>query len=299
LFTLGPTELRTSDPFGFFEVSLQDRASTSLLVMPPIVPLPQIDIAPGGRVGEGRPRLNAPQREVSAAAVRQYLPGDSLRHIHWPTSARKDDFFVHLFDSTPSSDWWILLDLYEEVQRADEDTSSEEQGVIVAASLADRGMQLGHSVGLIAHGSHPVWLPPQEGHANRWEILRALALIDIGVWSLQHLLARFHPSIGQDASLIIITPDFKGDWIQSLFPLLRRGIIPTVILLSPAPGGSDVGVSSLLVELGISQYVITDDLLDRPEARPGEAGRWEWQVTPSGRAVPVKSPGDLDWKRLA
>lgn len=299
LFTLGPTEMRTSDPFGFFEVSLRDSASTSLLVMPPIVPLPHIDIAPGGRVGEGRPRLNAPERSVSAAAVRKYLPGDSLRHIHWPTSARKDDFYVHLFDSTPSSDWWILLDLFEGVQKSPGETATEEQGVIVAASLADRGLQLGHSVGLIAHGSHPIWMPPQEGHANRWEILRALALIDVGVWPLQLLLKRFQPAIGGDASLIIITPDMRGKWIQALLPLLRRGIVPTVILLDSDHGGRDLGVSRALIELGISQYVITDDLLERPEARPGESGRWEWLVSPSGRAIPVKTPGDLDWRKLA
>ena len=116
LFTLGPTSLRTGDPFGLYTVTLQYPESLPLLVLPPIVPLPTIEVAPGGRTGEGRPRIDALERTVSAASVREYRPGDSLRWIHWRTSARRDALFVQIFDGTPASDWWILLDMNRYVQ---------------------------------------------------------------------------------------------------------------------------------------------------------------------------------------
>ena len=50
IFTLGPTTLRTTDPFGLYTVSIADAASATLVVMPPVVPLPMIEVAPGGRV---------------------------------------------------------------------------------------------------------------------------------------------------------------------------------------------------------------------------------------------------------
>ena len=88
VFNLGPTSLRTSDPLGIYTVLIHDPASVSLMVAPPIVPLPHIDIAPGGRSGAGRPRTNAPERSVSASNVRPYVPGDDLRLLHWRTTAR-------------------------------------------------------------------------------------------------------------------------------------------------------------------------------------------------------------------
>jgi uncharacterized protein (DUF58 family) len=301
MFTLGPTELISGDPFGLFEVSVQDPASTSLMIMPPIVPLPTIDIAPGGRAGEGRPKQNAPEWTVSATSVREYSDGDSLRWIHWPTSARKDDFFVRIFESTPASDWWIAVDLNKDVQTGQGQKSTEEHAVIFAASLADRGLRLGNSVGLVAYGSHPVWLPPRDGNETRWEILRVLALVEVGEKSLHDLLQQFHSSISHNSSLILITTDINATWISALLPYFWRGIIPTVIMLDPKSFGKNIEYHNTikkLMEFGISHHIITADLLDRPEARPGESGKWEWRISPSGRAIPIKTPGDMDWKIL-
>ena len=49
LFTLGPVTLRTGDPFGLYSVTLEYPTSIPLLVMPPIVPLPALEVAAGGR----------------------------------------------------------------------------------------------------------------------------------------------------------------------------------------------------------------------------------------------------------
>ena len=68
LFTLGPTSLRAGDPFGLYTVTLRYPASLPLMVLPPIVPLPAIEVAPGGRAGEGRPRPSAVERSVSSPA---------------------------------------------------------------------------------------------------------------------------------------------------------------------------------------------------------------------------------------
>jgi uncharacterized protein (DUF58 family) len=166
LFTLGPTTLRTGDPFGLYTVTLHHPDSATLMVTPPILSLPTIEVAPGGRTGEGRPRANAPERTVGAASVRDYVQGDSLRWIHWPTSARRDSLFVKLFDGTPAGDWWVFLDLDQSAQAGQGQASTEEHGVILAASLADRGLRSGRAVGLVTHGEELVWLPPQEGGAG-------------------------------------------------------------------------------------------------------------------------------------
>jgi uncharacterized protein (DUF58 family) len=301
IFTLGPTSIYTGDPLGLYTVSLHYPESTPLTVTPPIVPLPGIEVAPGGRAGEGRSRPNAFERTVSTTGVRAYVPGDSVNSIHWPTSARKDSLYVRLFDSTPSGDWWLFLDLDEQAQIGAGAASTAEHSIILAASLADRGLQQGRAVGLVTHGQTLTWLPPQTGDNQRQEILRALAVVTPGRRSLAELLDRIQPGFSQITSLIIITPAFDGGWVKTLLPLLRRGAVPTVLLLDPVSFGSRGSARSalaLLADLGITAHLITRDLLDRPEARPGQRGQWKWRVSTTGRAVAVRRPRNLAWRDL-
>jgi uncharacterized protein (DUF58 family) len=205
-------------------------------------------------------------------------------------------------DGVPSGDWWIVLDMDQCVQAGEGQNSTIEHGVILATSLADRGLRAKQAVGLITHGQDLLWLPPQGGDHQRWEILRALALVSPGATSLSDLLSREGPAFGQSASLIIITPSVDGGWVESLVPLLRRGITPTVLLLdSMSFGGTgDVrGVAAMLADLGVLHHIITRDVLDQPEARPGREGHWEWRILSTGRAVAVRHPRDTAWKVLS
>jgi uncharacterized protein (DUF58 family) len=300
VFTLGPTTLYTGDPFGLYTVSLHYPDSSPLTVTPPIVPLPTIEVAPGGRAGEGRSRPNTFERTVSTHGVRDYVPGDALNSIHWPTSARQGSLFVRLFDSTPAGDWWLFLDLDEQVQIGQGFNSTEEHGIILAASLADRGLRTGRAVGLITHGQGLAWLPPQTGDNQRQEILRTLAQINAGPRPLGELLDRIQPTLSH-TSLIIITPAVDGAWVKALIPLLQRGLVATVLLLDPVSFGGHgeaQGTLALLNNLGVTRYLIDRDLLDRPEARPGQRGTWQWRVSPTGRAVAVRRPRSLAWRGL-
>jgi len=302
LYILGPTSLVAGDPLGLYKVTVHDPASAPLVVMPPVVPLPAIRVSAGGRAGDGRPRPKGADQTVSAASVREYVPGDSLRWIHWRTTARLDKPYVRLLDGTPSGDWWIVLDMERRAQAGEGEDSTDEHAIILAASLADRGLRLGRSVGLAAQGEKLVWLPPKGRDAQRWEIMRSLALVSTGQLPLSELLDRAGPAVGRHASLIVITAAVDGAWVPPLLRLIQRDVTPTVLLLDPQSygGSGDVrGAEATLADLGVTHYVITRDLLAQPEARPGEQGRWEWRVLPTGRAVPVRGPGDAAWRELS
>jgi uncharacterized protein (DUF58 family) len=302
LYTFGPTTLKTKDPFGFYTVTIHDPTNTTMMVMPPVVSLPPIQVAPGGRAGEGSPRVNAPEKTVSSASVRNYVPGDSLRWIHWPTSARKNDFFVRIFEGSPIGDWWIILDLEESVQVGQGLDSTEEHGIILAASLVDLGMRTGHSVGLVTHGEGLVWLTPQMSDEHNWAILRELALIKSGKKTLTELMNIARPGLSQNTSLIVITPDVSGSWLESLLAIRRQEIVPTVLVFDPSTFGVEMGPKNLaenLSGLGVVHDIIPKDLLDRDEIQPGHEGHWEWRVTPLGKAVPVVDPEELTWRNLS
>jgi uncharacterized protein (DUF58 family) len=302
LYRLGPTSLKFSDPLGIYVIQLEDPRSADLMVTPPIVPLPPIQVAPGGHSGEGQPRPNAPERTVSAAMVREFVPGDDLRWLHWRTTARRQQPYVRLLDGTPAGNWWILLDMDARVQLGQDQNSTEEHAVILAASLADRGLRQRRAVGLVANSQELVWQPPKSGDAHRWEILRSLALASPGPNSLGQLLARLQPIFSQKASLILITANARGDWLESLLPLIWKGAVPSVLLLEPRSFGGEVDPTPLVSQLvgqGIAHTLIPRSLLDRPEARPGQGGLWEWRVTSLGRAIPVRQPAEADWRELS
>jgi uncharacterized protein (DUF58 family) len=302
LFTLGPTTLRSGDPLGLCSLEIQHPNSTILLVLPPVLPLPPIEIAPGGRTGEGRrARRSAMETTVTVETVREYAPGDPLKAIHWPTSAKRDSLYVRQFEHMPSSDWWIFLDLQGEVQAGTGSASTVEHGIILAASLVDKGIRLGHSVGLVTCGQELVWMPPQRTSGHLMSILRALAVIQPGEMPLADLLKSGHQSIQRRASLIIITPDVKADWAVPMLQLMRKGIAPTVLMLDPVSFGKTESAEptlSFLTDYGITHNIVHRELLDRPEARPGTQGKWEWRVVGRGKAVAVRRPADTGWRQL-
>jgi hypothetical protein len=101
--------------------------------------------------------------------------------------------------------------------------------------------------------------------------------------------------------MIIITPATHGDWIKSLLPFMRRGVVPTVLLFDPVSfGGAGEGSGALgwLTDMEIAHHLVTREMLDRPEAKPGRAGYWEWRTSPLGKAVAIHKPRETNWKVL-
>jgi uncharacterized protein (DUF58 family)/transglutaminase-like putative cysteine protease len=268
IYTLGPVTLKSGDPFGIYEVAVDYTDAVNMMVAPPVIALPEIEIASGERIGEGKSSIRATRQTISTAGVREYVPGDSLRWLHWPTTARIGEPFVHIFDDEPTSDWWILLDMDPNVQAGVGKRSTIEHGIILGASLVNRGLQLGKYVGLVAHGDELAWHPPKIGDTHLWTILRSLAKIQAGGPTLTQVLNRIRTSLGARTSLIIITPNLSPDWINALELVKRLGIVPTVLILDPETFGGAGQVEVFrrrLMKLGVAHYTIEADLLDSPK----------------------------------
>jgi uncharacterized protein (DUF58 family) len=156
-------------------------------------------------------------------------------------------------------------------------------------------------VGLVTYGEKLNWLPPQRSSGHLMDILRALAVVHAGKRPLADLLVEAKHAIRRGASLIVITPNMEADWLAPLLHLVENGVTPTVLLLDPTSFGSANvadGVRGVLTNYGIRHTLIRRELLDRPEARPGRQGRWEWKVVGPGKVVAVQRPAKAFWRRL-
>jgi len=300
VFTLGGTTLETGDPFGIYTITLEDPTSSMLAVMPPIVSLPYFNILSSGWAGEGRTNPHSLEETINASHTREMVPGDPMKLIHWKTTARRSKFHVRQADGTHAGDWWILLDLHKDSQVGMGWDSTEEHGVILASSLIAQGLKDDHSVGLAINGNEPAWHVPRRNEHQQRALQKSLAMTSQSDISLKDYLQRTDKAFGSRCSFIIITACTEIDWTQSLLPLMWRGILPTVFLLDGNTFGRSADthhLSSVLGSLGVPCHLIPKELLDKPQARPGHKGEWEWRVSGTGRAFAVNRPVG-DWRGL-
>ncbi|MCY4116746.1 MAG: DUF58 domain-containing protein [Caldilineaceae bacterium] len=150
VFRLGPFVLRTGDPFGLFSLEMAYAESETILVFPRVALMPALDLPRGNLSGRDR-RRKAYSGSERAPVVRAYRPGDSLRHVHWPSSARQGELIVTEVETEPSGDLWIVLDVNRRVQSGEASTSTLETGIVLAASAAAEYLGGGErrSVGLL------------------------------------------------------------------------------------------------------------------------------------------------------
>jgi uncharacterized protein (DUF58 family) len=304
LFSLGPWQATTGDPLGFFEVTVDHPESQSILVYPPVVYLPTLHLPKGAASGAGRTSRHALEVTTNAAGIRAYSPGDSLSRVHWRTTARLDSLMVKTFDLEPSGDLWIVLDLDAAVQAGVGEESTEEYGVILAASLASRTLGENRAVGLVAYGASdarsdsgaqplPTIVMPQKGNAQQWRILQALATVRAGgAWPLKRVLAEMDRNLGRGITLAVITPSCDPGWVAELLPPMRRGVSPTVVILDPESFGGEGNVEAmigLLADLGVSSHRIAQGMPFKPIVEHKRVGRPKYRVLPgTGRVIAVE-----------
>jgi len=117
-FRLGPLVLRNTDPLGIFRMARSLSSSGYLVVYPLTVDLPSFQPSISELAGGEARHRRTYQVTTNAAGVRDYVPGDSLNRIHWPTTARLNRLMAKEFELDPTADVWIYLDLNAAVEGA-------------------------------------------------------------------------------------------------------------------------------------------------------------------------------------
>ena len=299
-FQLGPWALRSADPFGLFEITISYPETEQIVIHPPIYSRAPIPL-PAGH-SSGRPRARSPswQATINAAGVRSYRPADPQRWIHWPTTAHRDELFVRQFDLDAAGDIWLVIDMQADAQLGQGADGTEEFAVLLAATLSAQALDQNRAAGLAAYGRQPQLVAPNRGQGQQWKLLQALAVMNADG---EHDLSRALRDVGQIArrgsAAIIITPSDRADWLPDLLPLAQRSVRPNVVLLDRASFASDgasaseggsAGLRDAVRDLGFEATLVNQGELGEPVEEQERRGYWEFLVTGTGKAVPVRSP---------
>ncbi|MDW8054667.1 MAG: DUF58 domain-containing protein [Anaerolineae bacterium] len=257
-FTLGPLEVRSSDPLGFFEIRRRLPHVGQVLVLPYTAPLGEVALANTAGFNEAARARRSFGDAVNAAGVREYAVGDSLNRIHWPSTARRQKLIAKEFEQDSLSDIWIALDTDEAVHfTAAHATpagnfallppSTEEYAVALAASLARHFIERHHAVGLIAWSEHRIFIPAERGMRQLRHVLEQLALLRVkGDMPFARVITDELGVLPRSAAVIAISPSPHPEWARALHPIAYAGRAVLAAVIERSSFGDAQGVEAVL-----------------------------------------------------
>ena len=283
LYSVGPVEVTTGDPFGLFRHTRAFGNAQNILVYPRAVDLPAFFVPPANLPGEGRFRRRTHQVTPNASGVRPYASGDSFNRIHWASTARTGEIMVKVFELDPASDIWIVADLQRGIHVGEGDDSTEEYAVNIAASVARFFLTANRTVGFMSYGRGFDVIEPERGVQQYTRILESLAMARAwGDVSVGDMLTNEASRFGRHTTVVVITPSTDEAWVASLAMLHARGVKVAAIVLEPSTFGGDessLGVFASLAASDVFSYMVkhADDLqtalgAEMPQDAPSKSG---------------------------
>jgi len=227
-FRIEPLQIRTGDPFGFFESSASVGSGINVTVYPRLEPIPLWRLPAANLDGSQAMR----ERTLQATTVRPWAPGDAFNRIHWKSTARHGDIQVKEFDLEQTADAWLVLDLERSIQRGSGDESTVEVGVRVAAAVADKALVENRAVGMSVNAHRLAQLQPDRGGRQHLKIMQLLAAVEgDGSTPVAEALVASVPRIRRGMTAVVITASLDRGWVKPLAALRSRGVACVVVSL--------------------------------------------------------------------
>jgi uncharacterized protein (DUF58 family) len=231
-FRIEPLQIRTGDPFGFFESSASVGSGINVTVYPRLEPIPLWRLPAANLDGSHAMRERTLQSTPLATTVRPWAPGDSFNRIHWKSTARHGDIQVKEFDLEQTADAWIVLDLERRAQLGSGDESTVEVAVRVAAAVADKALIENRAVGMTVNAHRLAQLQPDRGARQHLKVMQLLAAVDgDGVTPIDEALVATVPRIRRGMSAVVITASLDRAWVKPLATLRSRGVACVVVTM--------------------------------------------------------------------
>ena len=137
VLSVGPVSVRRGDPLGLFERTNDRRQAVDLYVHPRTTSLDGLSLG-HLRDLEGLPAQHLSRDDVSFHALREYQPGDDLRHVHWKSTARVGEVMVRQYEETRRSHFVVGLSTHPDEYR---DPEEFEVAISAAASVGLRALR--------------------------------------------------------------------------------------------------------------------------------------------------------------
>lgn len=148
---LGPVRTVRADPVGLVRREIVYTDALELIVHPRTIDIPSTS---SGLVRdlEGQPTRDLTPSDLAFHALREYVPGDDRRHIHWKSTAKTGRFMVRQFEETRRSHLIVAVSI------ASIDFGSDDEfelAVSVTGSLGARAIRDAREVSVVVSAVTP------------------------------------------------------------------------------------------------------------------------------------------------
>jgi len=227
-YAFGEVVLRSGAPFGLFYREKRKLHPANLIVYPTYsdiasFPLLESYSTPTEFLHERRGKGSG----YDYLGTREYRPGDSMRLVHWRSSARTGELIVKEFEEEVASTVSIVLDLEKGGHIGEGRETTLEYAIRICASLAKYVLNSGHPLELVGHdGAESATL----FQPNFWQVLEWLAKVRAeGNKSIEMVLEEISLSLKPRSTCIIITP-VSNKGYESIFSLLQTRRIRVIAI---------------------------------------------------------------------
>jgi uncharacterized protein (DUF58 family) len=263
-YRVGVLDVQVTDPLGIFPTNdiLGDLQYVTVYPVP--LELPYFQVIPRQEPGQNLRRWFASESGPNASRVREYVSGDSLRHIHWQTTAHTGQLVVKEFDPDRSrfafKEIWLIPDMSAATRAGEGNETTEEYSITIAASLAKKYIEMEKRVGLIASGDRPYMCLANNGNRQMLDILHALALMKAdGKVPVDDLLTFQAERFMAGSVVVIIMPSDSRDITAPLRHTINRGVTVIVVLLDSLSFGGQTAAADTarsLMSVGFHVYIV-------------------------------------------
>jgi uncharacterized protein (DUF58 family) len=220
-----------SDPFALERAVVELPAPGALLVYPRLVRLGPLFTESGARSHDGQRLLLRRHSGFELHSVREYEQGESLRRVHWPSTARRNQLMVKELEDSPRDEIAVLLDCDAKAVVGE----SFDVQVRVAGSILDAYVQRGRR-GVLVLNSERREVQHVHSPAADWRrALELLAAVEAtGDTPVARLLAEEDSPAARALELVVVTARLEHALVDRLIQraLSRRKV--SVAFVEPA-----------------------------------------------------------------
>jgi uncharacterized protein (DUF58 family) len=171
---------------------------------------------------------------VEYADIRTYVPGDQLRTINWPVSARRGSLHVTERLSDRAADVIVLLDTSAQPQGPA--TEATERTVRGAVQVVQSALRSGDRAGMVVLGGRsPRWLGADIGRRQFYRVLDTVLAAGGGFETTPGTLAP-RAAVPPGAIVVAFSTLLDTDFALALIDLAKRGhVVVAVDVLEGSP----------------------------------------------------------------
>lgn len=172
-------------------------------------------------------------RGVEYGNIRTYVPGDHLRTVNWPVSARRGALHVTERLSERAADVVVLVDT--SLQPRGPATEATERTVRGAVQVVQHALRSGDRAGVVVLGGRPRWLGIDIGRRQFYRILDAVLGAGDAFEDTTGTLAP-RAAVPSAAMVVAFSTLLDTDFALALIDLCRRGhVVVAVDVLAGPP----------------------------------------------------------------